>query len=68
MEWKILQRIQIEKWNGIGVEKEWNRKGKKIKFTVVNIRWNGIELEWKWNGTFTTKKNHAKSNGNGKQI
>ena len=38
-------------WNGIGVEKEWNRKGKKqIKYTGVNIRWNGIELEWKWNG------------------
>ena len=37
-------------WNGIGVEKEWNRKGKKIKSTGVNIRWNGIELEWKWNG------------------
>ena len=52
MEWKILQRIQIEKWNGIRVEKEWKIK---LKLSVVKFWWNGMELEWKWDGPFTKK-------------
>ena len=69
MEWKIVEK-------NIARKVEWNRSGKgmeqerkiNFKFTGVNISWNGIEMERKWNGTFTTKKDNAKSNGNGMEI
>ena len=50
---KYYNKIEIEKGNGIGVEKEW-----KIKFKLpgIEIWWNGMELEWKWNGPSTKKK------------
>ena len=51
---KFQKIIEIEMWNGIGVEKEWNRKGKKtnqIYWSQYQVEWNriGMEMEWKIN-------------------
>ena len=56
MEWKISQRIQIEKWNAILVEKGW-----KINLNCVESNFGG--MEWNWNGNrmgLLRKKVHEK--------
>ena len=47
MEWK---------WNGNGMETEWEKKQKSCG---NKVNWSGMELEWKWNGKFLNEKDNV---------
>ena len=73
---KSQEIIYIEKWNGIGMEKEWKRKGKKTyNYIGIKIQRNGMEMEWNQNGKFLGEKSVGYSeemkrrwNGNGMKF